>query len=548
MDKEKNEDRLLATIGIWGKWQCLYVFYVGLLTLPTVWPSLNIKFLAFKTDYWCSMPGEYENLELWKNVSSPYKLHDGKYTRDSCQLYEDPFRDHDQNNITGKCEEWSYDTSYFSSTIIQEWDLVCDREYLAKLAQTIYFFGLLVGVFVSGVVSDKFGRKVALVPMTIGMASVGVIMVFSNSIEVFLFLRFMHGFSTIGVFAVCFVWCLELVGGKWTTLVGMGLEFPWVVGWLLLGLFAHLKGDWRVILLITSIPTFLSASVIWILPESPRWLISVNRVEEAEVTIRKIVKFNTKQPLPENWKLYNGEVRSNTEESVPSRSSGQCLKKAFRSKSLILKALILFFNWFTNSFVYYGLTLNTNSLGGSVMLNFIINGLFEIPAYSIATWILLKSGRKVPYITMVALTGIFLLLTTAIPRNVYANNWPHAVCAILGKFCITGSFAISYIYTAEIYPTLVRSMGIGTSSLFARIGGIIAPFVGGLDDVFSPTFPIAIFGLTALVSAFLASFLPETAHRKLPSTVEESEESPLSLADGFNTLFSRKKSNQAENV
>ncbi|XP_071750279.1 organic cation transporter protein [Lepeophtheirus salmonis] len=545
MKSNESKDKLLSTIGLCGKWQLIYISYVALITLPTVWPSLNIKFLAFHTDYWCERPNDFEDLSLWKNISSPYKLHDGKNVRDSCLLYEDPLADHAQDNRTIKCTKWEYDQSYFNNTIIQEWNLVCDRDYLSKLSQTIYFAGLLVGVFLSGIISDKFGRKKALVPMTIGMATAGVVMVFSNSIELFLFWRFVHGLATIGVFAVCFVWCMELVGGKWSTIVGMGLEFPWVAGWLLLGLFAHCLGDWRGILLITSIPTFLTASVIWVLPESPRWLISVNRVEEAEVTIRRIVQFNTKKPLPDDWK-YNSTDSAHKEKS--NTSSGKCLSAAFRSKSLILKALILFFNWFTNSFVYYGLTLNTSSLGGSVMLNFMVNGLLEIPAYSLATWVLLKSGRKTPYVIMMLLTGIFLLLTTTIPRNVYANNWPHAVCAILGKFCITGSFAISYIYTAEMYPTLVRSMGIGTSSLFARVGGIVAPFVGGLDKVVSPTFPIAIFGLTAILAAGLASFLPETGNKDMPDTVEDSEKFPLSLSDGFSQLFHGKEKENAENI
>ena len=46
----------------------------------------------------------------------------------------------------------------------------------------------------------------------------------------------------------------------------------------------------------------------------------------------------------------------------------------FRHRSLAAKTLILYFNWFANSVVYYGLTLNSGNLGGTVMVNFVLNG------------------------------------------------------------------------------------------------------------------------------------------------------------------------------
>ena len=52
--------------------------------------------------------------------------------------------------------------------------------------------------------------------------------------------------------------------------------------------------------------------------------------------------------------------------------------------------------------------------------------------------------------------------------------------AMIGKMCISGSFAIIYLYSAELFPTCVRSIGIGTGSTCARIGGLIAPFLAEL--------------------------------------------------------------------
>ena len=94
------------------------------------------------------------------------------------------------------------------------------------------------------------------------------------------------------------------------------------------------------------------------------------------------------------------------------------------------------------------------------------------------------------------------------------------------------------MYSAEIYPTVVRSVGVGSSSVFARVGGMVAPFVGSLDKVVNPSFPIVVFGLTAFAAGVLSLFLPETMGRKLPDTIEEGEEVKVDFRDG---LFDKRK-------
>ena len=71
----------------------------------------------------------------------------------------------------------------------------------------------------------------------------------------------------------------------------------------------------------------------------------------------------------------------------------------------------------------------------------------------------------------------FYVSTAPVP-DVYTLDWPIVTCAMIGKFCISASFAIVYVYSAEVFPTVLRTTGVGSSSMFARVGSIIAPYVG----------------------------------------------------------------------
>ena len=87
----------------------------------------------------------------------------------------------------------------------------------------------------------------------------------------------------------------------------------------------------------------------------------------------------------------------------------------------------------------------------------------------------------------------------------------------IGKFGASASFAIVYLYTAELYPTSIRNTAVGTASMIARIGGIAAPFLAGIKGVL----PLIIMGGSSLLGGLLAILLPETLGSTLPETLDE---------------------------
>ncbi|NXP10418.1 S22AD protein, partial [Thinocorus orbignyianus] len=88
------------------------------------------------------------------------------------------------------------------------------------------------------------------------------------------------------------------------------------------------------------------------------------------------------------------------------------------------------------------------------------------------------------------------------------------VLATIGKFAATASFSTSYVYAAELFPTVVRQTGVGLSSMSARVAGIMAPLMNLLSE-YHRAIPMAIFGSVPVVVGLLCFLLPETRGAEL---------------------------------
>ncbi|KAK0139506.1 Solute carrier family 22 member 7 [Merluccius polli] len=96
------------------------------------------------------------------------------------------------------------------------------------------------------------------------------------------------------------------------------------------------------------------------------------------------------------------------------------------------------------------------------------------------------------------------------------------IVAVCGKGLSEGSFTIMFLYTAELYPTVVRQNGMGYTSFVARLGVSLAPLVFLLEDVWR-LLPAVIYCMAAIVSGGVALLLPETKNARMPELIEDVE-------------------------
>uniref|UniRef100_A0A3P8YPT5 Major facilitator superfamily (MFS) profile domain-containing protein n=1 Tax=Esox lucius TaxID=8010 RepID=A0A3P8YPT5_ESOLU len=412
---------------------------------------------------------------------------------------------------------WEFSREIFHSTVATEWNLVCDNKNLNNIGSSIYMFGLLVGAVLFGSLADRFGRRSIILVGLAVQSTFGVGAAFAPNFYIYVFLRFVVGTTISAIIMNAFVLGTEWTGSKHRMLAGIITDYFFGFGYIILAGLAYLIRDWRKLQLAISAPGFLFIFYIWVLPKSARWLMANQRNEEAIELIRKAALIN-KKPLQE-------DIEINQEYIGMEKIEGQrkyTVVDLVRTPKLRRNSLIMFYLWFINVMVYYGLSLNISDFGANIYLTQLIFGLVEMPARTITLFTLNRS-RRISQLAFMAVGGLACLLSVFIPDDLSIMR---TVLAMLGKFGITASLSIVYIYSAEVFPTVIRQSGIGMGSMCARLGGVLAPVIYLLRGV-NKNAPMVLFGLCSLVGAALTMLLPETANQPLADTIEDVEGSSI---------------------
>ncbi|XP_056438938.1 solute carrier family 22 member 13 [Gadus chalcogrammus] len=511
-----NFDQILSLVGGFGKYQKVLYLWVSFPQLILAWHMMVTVFTGAQPPHHCPQHGN-SLLDTASVASASFVLHQNLSTsvpadgpgpnHSSC--YSVIIRDNRSVRVQSCEQGWVYSNETFLSTVVTEWDLVCDREWLNSLASAIYMFGLLVGSVVFGFMADRYGRRFVLLLALALQTVFGSLAAFAPNFPIYVCLRFVVGSTISGVIINAFV-----IGTEWTcterrVLAPIATDFAFSFGVMSLAGLAYLMRDWRHLQLAISVPGFLLIWYIWVIPESARWLLTKGRTDDAMVLLRKAALANGRQ-LPPSIQFDKALTGGKKQTYTP--------LDLMRTPQLRKMVIILFYLWFVNVLVYYGLALGVSRLGSNIYMTQFAFGLIEIPARGLVL-LVLPWSRRLAQGGFLAFGGAACLLMLAVPAD-----HPNIITglALAGKFGITASFCVIYIYTAELFPTVLRQTGIGMCGVFARIGGVLAPLIN-LLHIHSPVSPLLIFGTVPLLGAALCVALPETAGRPLPDTVEDAE-------------------------
>ncbi|KAK9499115.1 hypothetical protein O3M35_003621 [Rhynocoris fuscipes] len=478
---EGREAVLQDSIGNVGPWQVKIFLLMALLKFPTAWTLLGLIFMGAPVSYTC------------------------KDSNEQCVDAEG-----------NECKSWTYNRTVFKETIQTEWDLVCKHKQLVNLAQMTFMVGIMFGTILFSLASDRWGRKKPMIAAGLLQLITGVGTAFIPWYWGFIVLRFAQALAVGGTMTISFVLCMEVLGGKWRTIMATLTHIPFNLGTIIMAVIAYYTREWRQFQLSISLPIAIIILYWWWVPESPRWLLAVGKDKEALAILQDAATQNKRTP-PKKIPVYQKDV---TEESKEMKKP--TVLDLFRTPNMRKKTLVVWVNWSNVGLCFFGLEQYLSNVGGNIFINVAVSGVCIIPGILASIYTMDKIGRKWTLAGGQFTGAISCLIIILLPDSINDVEWWRLGFATLGVTGIAVGFTTLYLYSTELFPTVVRNTGLGSGSMCARIGSMIAPFIASLDQI-SPMIPPSLFGLTSTIAAFLCLLLPETMNRVLPVTLEDGE-------------------------
>uniref|UniRef100_A0A663LLP8 SVOP like n=1 Tax=Athene cunicularia TaxID=194338 RepID=A0A663LLP8_ATHCN len=388
-----------------------------------------------------------------------------------------------------------------------EWQL---QDWQVALVTTMVFFGYMVFSIVLGLLADRYGRWKILLLSFLWAAYFSLLTSFAPSYIWFVFLRAMVGGGVSG-HAQGLIIKTEFLPIKYRGYMLPLSQVFWLAGSLLIiGLASVVNPTigWRWLIRIASIPGIL--------------LILVFKVGEA--------------PLPTLLHHHHPGI-------FPGTNRRGRFKDLIHPKYL-RTTLQIWIIWLGIAFAYYGVILASAELlerdlicgstappvqdpgddseetrspchcrlfGPSAYQTMIISTAGEIALNPLNILSINFLGRRLSLCITMGCTALFFLLL-----NICTSSTGMIGFLFMLRALVSANFNTIYIYTAEVYPTTMRALGMGTSGSLCRVGAMVAPFISQVLMSASFIGALCLFSSVCVVCAISAVTLPiETKGRAL---------------------------------
>ncbi|MGG3283704.1 MFS transporter [Paenibacillus solani] len=365
---------------------------------------------------------------------------------------------------------WMFDAmdvgmiSFVVAALAAEWSLSSQQVGILTSTTSI---GMVFGAAMAGFLADKYGRKNILLWTLLIFSIASGFSALATGFIMLCLMRFVAGFGLGGELPVASTLVSESMPVQERGRAVVLLESFWAAGWILSALIAYFvipHYGWRMAFIIGALPAFYALYLRRAIEDSPRYKANATR------------------------KLTFGERVASVWSSEHRRTS-----------------IMLWVLWFTVVFSYYGMFLWLPTVmvdkGFSLVRSFqyvLIMTLAQLPGYFTAAYFIEKFGRKFVLVTYLVLTAISAIWFG------YANTEASLLAAGISlSFFNLGAWGGLYAYSPELYPTKVRSTGVGLATSFGRIGGVIAPLLVGVlkQNGTSIEFIFVMFFVTILIGA-----------------------------------------------
>jgi MFS transporter, putative metabolite:H+ symporter len=376
-------------------------------------------------------------------------------------------------------------------------------------------FGQALGAFLFGWIAERIGRVTAA-RITIALfAAMSLACAFAQNYEQLFWFRFVEGIGLGGEIPVASTYISEILraerrGGRFLT---YQMIFPiGLLGAALAGAAVVPRWGWQWMFIMGAAPALVALVLRRFCPESPRWLASKGRLDEANAVLSKIehiVSRGDAARLPAVKEIRVAPLADQTR-----------WQELFQGRYLS-RTLLVWVIWASSYSISYGLQGWIPILYREVYhlsLQQSLNYAIASPAGSVLGSLLCallidRTGRRFWFIGAFCLIAAGLVALWAVAASTaFGMLLGHAFCSMW-----LGSVNMSiFLYTAEIYPTRMRALGVSWASFWLRVAATGAPLIVafalpryGISGVF------LVFSIFALTGCTAAIFMVETRQRVL---------------------------------
>jgi MFS family permease len=349
----------------------------------------------------------------------------------------------------------------------------------ASALVTVWLIGIMIGALLFGYLADRFGRRKLFILTLLLYSGFTVISALSPGYYFFMVFRFLTAIGVGAEYSAINAAIGEIIPARFRGRANATVMNFWPVGSILAALlslyFINLLPPsigWRFAFGLGAIVALFTVWVRRILPESPRWLLQRGRRQEAMEVMRQI------ESRADHFDLSTSHAGRVAQISPGFFSQVWVLMRDHPGR-LALGSMLDF----TEAAGYYGIFAflplvvlpHVNITDEQVPWFFLIGNVGAVAGGSLAAVALDWAGRKwtVTVFYLLAAASMLVMGVATVHRSA---EWVMAAFVVV-NFCATGSWVSAYPTFSEIFPTRLRSTGIGFSVAFGRIGAALSPLV-----------------------------------------------------------------------
>ena len=394
-----------------------------------------------------------------------------------------------------------------------------DRASIRWIFMGSSHIGTIIGFFIVSFLADIYGRKTIIKNSCIGGAFSLTVVALSSTITMLCIAMLCTGILFAGMFHTSFILCCETINSKSRNSY---LAFYFIIISIFAAIFSLLysiEGLWRYLILFSASLVLLQAFLMDYIFESPRFLLTnLVDVEGATKVMTKISLINGVGEFPYTLVSENS-----------SRRASRDIRLLCRSRGIVLKGFVCIAVWFCVLFGYYSIMTIRPVFFENIYYDNTATNLFRIiPVPLIAYFVDAFGRKKTIFVTFTVVATIFFILAV---MAIFCEGRPAVenamrVLGVIVNSAMGGELYLIYIYTAEMFPTFIRSSGMGICNAAGKISVLVVMTMKIYEHFIGPL-GFLIFGIVLLACALISVLLVETVGKKIEEVVDYNNGEPL---------------------